>query len=210
VTFGLGTEGERVEAVRAFWRDTLALVQPDWLSEARASIALAETRRPLARYNTGAVSEAACVYLRALTERFKPVIAVEVGTFIGTSAMAMAGAGHIFTCDKSNDCVAPTKRITTHPYTGSTRMLSELVRRGLAVDFFFFDGRIKDPDLRLIADLSTPNTVYAFDDFDGHEKGVINWGKLSPQLPAHLLIPPPIDVCGLEAKTTIAVMVPVA
>jgi hypothetical protein len=193
--------------IGTFCSETLAAVRPDWLQEIRAHAAQAEARRALARYDTGTISEAACVYLRALTERFRPKVAIEIGTFIGTSALAMR-ADRIYTCDKSNDCGPKEKRIVCHPYTGSTRMLAALVDRGVRADFFFFDGRIKDADEAMILALSTPETVYAFDDYEGREKGVLNVERLTPYLPHHTLVPPPADVLSLPSKTTIAVLVP--
>lgn len=180
----------------------------DWLEQIHATAVACEARRPSARYNTGTISEAACFYLRALTEHFAPRVAVEVGTFIGTSTSAIK-AGHIYTCDKSNDCVPSSKRITCHPFTSSTRMLSQLKRRGVVADFFFFDGRIKAADVGLILDLSTSLTVYAFDDYEGDEKGVINVQLLLPHLSKpYTLMLPPGAVPPAVGLTTIAVLAP--
>lgn len=192
--------------MEAFWVKTFGL-QPEWLTQIRANAIECEARRPLAKYNTGTISEAACLYLRALTEKVKPAVAVEIGTFIGSSAMAIK-AGHLYTCDKSNDCLPSSKRITTFGYTRSTKMLKALVARGVKADFFFVDGRIQDADEGLIMALSTPLTVYAFDDYEGLEKGVLNVDRLRPLLPTHQLIQPPPDVPGATGMTTIAVLMP--
>lgn len=178
-----------------------------WLYEIRAQAIECEARRHLAKYDTGTISEAACIYLRMLTERLQPTVAIEVGTFIGSSTMAIH-AGRIYTCDKDNDCVPRSKRIRPFPYTRSTEMLKRLVADGVRADFFFFDGRIKDADERLILALSTPQTVYAFDDYEGREKGVLNVERMRPHLPTYTVVAPPADVLGLPSKTTIAVMVP--
>lgn len=179
----------------------------EWLPQIRAHAIECEARRSLAKYNTGTISEAACVYLRSLTEYFKPAIAIEVGTFIGSSAMAIH-AGHLYTCDKSNDCVQSSKRITAFGYTRSTNMLKALVRKGVRADFFFFDGRIQDADEALILELSAPSTVYAFDDYEGREKGVLNVERLRPYLLKHTLILPPPALESGNGKTTIAVLAP--
>lgn len=179
-----------------------------WLAEIRQHAITAERRRRLAKYDTGTISEAACLYLRAVTEYYQTKIAIEIGTFIGTSALAMR-ADRVYTCDKSNDCGPRAGHIICHPYTSSTRMLSGLALRGVRADFFFFDGRIKWPDIDPIRELSTPSAVYAFDDYEGEEKGVVNVERLRPYLPRHYaLVPPPTRVLDLESTTTIALLVP--
>lgn len=192
-----------------FWDETLAACQPEWIDDIRAQAVVAETRRSRALYNTGTISEAACLYLRALCARFAPAVAIEIGTFIGTSTLAIAAhAGRVFTCDKDNDCLRSTKTITTYPRHRSTHMLADLVHKGIRASFFFFDGRIQIEDLRLIEMLSLPGTVYAFDDHEGEEKGVINVRRLWPTLLGYTLIPPPPRVGNLDSTTTIACLVP--
>lgn len=210
----LADELSRRDPDHAFWSaweaQTVDLTKATfaWLPEIRANAIVCEARRRLAKYDTGTISEAACLYLRVVTERFQPKVVIEIGTFIGTSALAMR-ADRVYTCDKSNDCGPKEKRIVCHPYTGSTRMFTELARRGVRADFFFFDGRIKEKDVDLILELSAPGAVYAFDDYEGQEKGVINVGRLAPRLPAHYtLVPPPARVLDLESTTTIALLVP--
>lgn len=181
----------------------------DELAQMRTLVAECEARRARARYNTGTISEAAALYLRCLTQLLKPAKVVEIGTFIGTSAMAML-LGHptawIYTCDGSNDCGPSSHQIRCHPYTGSTTMLSDLRRHALTVELFFMDGRIKPEDLPLILALSSDTTVYAFDDYEGREKGVLNVERLQPwlhpKLRYELLEPPPIE------GVTIALLVP--
>lgn len=193
-----------------FVAEALGGVREDWLAQVRVHARAAESRRHLAKYDTGTISEAACLYLRAVTSRLQPRVAIEIGTFIGSSSLAMQ-AGRIYTCDKSNDCGHLAKHIVCHPYTGSTRMFRQLVDRGASAEFFFFDGRIKDPDLPLIAALATPDTVYAFDDYEGREKGVINVEKLRPRLAADydLILPPTeLGIDGVSGTTTIALLVP--
>lgn len=183
----------------------------EWLEPMREMAAEAETLRGLAKRNTGAISVAAAVYLRAMTAYFEPKVAIEIGTFIGVSTRAIA-AKHVYTCDKSNGCLPSTRRITCHPFTGSTRMLSMLARQRRTADFFFFDGRIRDNDIDLLQQLSTDRTVYAFDDFDGEEKGVVNVNLLTARWPAisrrYHLMRPPAAVPGVEGQTTIAALIP--
>ncbi len=89
-------------------------------------------------------------------------------------------------------------------------MLAELLAKGVCAEFMFFDGRLQDDDLPMIRRLSTPQTVYAFDDFTGHEKGIWNVRRFIPLLPGYRLIPPPKKVPGYKGDTTIAVLIPEA
>lgn len=199
--------------VERFQAALLASIEPAWRDTVQQLMTDAERRRPMAAYNTGTISEAACLYLMALTRVIpKAKLSAEIGTFIGTSATVMSlNIERVYTCDKSNDCFPGTARIVCNPFTRSKRMLAELLRIGASVDFFFFDGRIRDlAEIQLILALSKSTTVYAFDDYEGGEKGVLNVNKLLPHLPvgSHFLVPPPAEVLGLDSKTTIAALVP--
>jgi predicted O-methyltransferase YrrM len=181
-----------------------------WLDEIRANAPGCEALRPFMRKpaETGTLSEAACLYLRALCETVRPIVAIEIGTFIGTSARVLASvAARVYTCDKDNDVFRSTGRITAYGKTTSTAMLADLAQQGIKADLFFFDGRIQDDDIALIQRLSTPRAVYAFDDYEGHEKGVVNVRKIRPYLsPQYRLVEPPTRVLDLPSRTTIAVL----
>jgi hypothetical protein len=170
-----------------FW-STLPM-RPDWYHEMSLLSTAAEQRRSLAKFNTGSISTGAAVLLRALCERVKPKTIIEIGTFIGLSTTALR-AEHLYTCDKDNDCLAPTDTIHPHPYTTSTNMLGPLAARGVKADMFFVDGRIQPPDVALILKTSTPQTVYVFDDCEKNEKGTINAKLLRPYLPNHIFVEP--------------------
>lgn len=178
------------------------LRQPD---DIEANNAYCESLRAKAAFDTGSLNSESCIYLRKLTERYKPRIIVEIGTFIGKSTLAMKASEHIYTCDMSNDCLPSSEKITCFPYTPSTTFLHELwVKKKILSDFFFFDGRIQVNDLSLILSMSHPKTVYAFDDYDmteRYEKGVINVRLMAPLLPNHRFTKPP-------PSTTIAVLSP--
>lgn len=182
-----------------------------WLAEIRASAPACEERRPQTRkpWSTGTISEAACLYLRALVDAVQPRVCIEIGTFIGTSALVLAATGaRVFTCDKDNAAFPSHGLIAAYQKTASTEMLAELARQRVVADLWFFDGRIDDRDLDAIQVLSHPRTVYAFDDYEGRAKGMINVGKLRPRLSAYRLIAPPSEVYGLASRTTIAVLAP--
>lgn len=168
--------------------------------------------RPAKNTKTGTMSLASCKALYALSARVLPKVTVEVGTFIGTSTRTLALlAGQVFTCDKDNDLlhanhVQPDMgKVTTYPMQTSTAMLTDLVGKGYRgkVDLFFFDGRIQDEDMGLIGLLSHDRTVYAFDDYEGQEKGVVNMRRFAGTITTrrHEVVLPAPD-------TTIAALVP--
>jgi hypothetical protein len=188
---------------QSFWEALMSWLAPTDLPELVANIGLCEPRRAVAEYNTGTVPFESAVYLRALARFYEATRIVEVGTFIGTSAMALAGPGRaVFTCDASNDCVpADTKGVVTHPHTTSTAMLRTLDGK---VDLFFFDGRIQPEDVAEITRLSHAQTVYVVDDYVGAEKGVANMQILTGVFRGHVLIPPG------KGPSTLAVLAPMA
>lgn len=188
-------------------RDVLSGPTPAWLPELERLVIEAEARRPHATYNTGTVSLAAMAYLRAVTLALQPSVAIEIGTFIGSSTFAIH-ADHVYTCDKDNNCVLSTARVECFGKTRSTRMLQVLAARSVSAQFFFFDGRIQLEDLPLILRLASPRAVFAFDDYEGREKGVINVDRLGPWLKRYRLVRPPASVWGLPESTTIALLEP--
>ncbi len=167
----------------------------------------AEQRRSKAMYNTGTVPEETAILLRLMAQWFKPKVVVEIGTFIGTSTMAMATAVDctVHTCDRSNDCLPSSEKVRTHPGWSSTQLLQSLVDAQESVDLFFFDGRLVPEDLPLIERLSHPQTVFAFDDCNGNEKGVKNVSLVMPMTPQHVLAAPPKH---LKDRTTLGVLLP--
>lgn len=185
----------------------LGEASPAWLPEIERLAVEAEARRPLASYNTGTVSRAAMAYLRAVTLALRPAVAIEIGTFIGSSTFAMV-ADKVYTCDKDNACVSTTATVKCYTRTRSTGMLKQLAEKNVIAQFFFFDGRIQVDDLPLILKLSSPRTVYAFDDYEGREKGVINVERLGPWLKRYRLVEPPASVWDVPGATTIALMEP--
>lgn len=177
-----------------------------WVYDLELQASYAETLRPQARYNTGTINLASMIVLRALVEVMRPQTIIEIGTFIGSSTLAMEQGlrgGHLYTCDKDNDCLPSTPTRTCHPYTTSTAMLAALAAKGVKADVFFFDGRIQLPDVALILRCSHPLTTYAFDDYLGAEKGVANVQRLAPFLPQHGLIERPP---GADPSVTLAML----
>lgn len=189
----------------ASWDVLCGPLQPEWKEELDNIRQTNESRRQGADYNTGSITLEQMMQLRGICERQKPKTVVEIGTFIGNSAMAMR-ADNIYTCDRSNDCFPSTETIHTFPKQDSTAMLTKLVDENQKADMFFFDGRIQPQDVPLILRLSHPKTIYAFDDFNGMEKGVINAKLMASMLPPTwmLLEPDP----RLKEKSTLAALAP--
>lgn len=189
---------------REFASETLAWVTPAWEREYEVDALACESRRPFCRKPavTGTINRSGCLYLRAICKRFLPRVVVEIGTFIGSSALAMAyESGGVFTCDKDNDAFASQRNVVAYPKTTSTEMLARLVSQGTKASLFFFDGRIHENDVPLIQLLSAPGAIYAFDDYVGHEKGVVNLTRLAAHLKGYRIVLPPRD-------TMIACLVP--
>ena len=195
-----------------FWNQLGELVPPGWWSDADDIIARANKRRKYAKFNTGSISRTAAVALRAIVAWRQPRRIAEVGTFIGVSTESMSFTGAVIvTCDFSNDCLPDTKRRACWPYKTSTQMLRQAVLSRSAgkvagpFQLFFFDGLLSHEDCALIMKLSSKDTVYVFDDYNGEFKGVQNVKKLSPLLPNHALIPADGWV---KDDTTLAALVP--
>lgn len=187
------------------WEVFLANPKPEWISDLQAAFAHNETLRAKARYNTGAVGLETALLLRAMCCSYAPKVIVEVGTFIGNSTAALAASEHLYTCDRDNDCLSSTDRRTCFPYQTSAQMFAHLAARGVTADFVFLDGRLTDQDVPLLMKIVHPRTVYAFDDFTGKQKGIVNVARLRPLLPSHVLLEP---YAAFKGRTTLAAMLP--
>lgn len=169
-------------------------------------------------YQTGSIPFSTALWLALLARHLKPARVFEVGTFIGKSTAALAigmDGGQIWTCDSSNpapEWIEDERHdlqtiISVNPHTGSTKALLDLPEEP-KIDLFFFDGRVMDEDVDLVAKRSHPGTVYAFDDFEGIEKGVANISKLR-HAGLVTIYPPAIAPHPLVAdRSTLALLVP--
>lgn len=178
---------------------------PNWVHELQVAFAIADARRPLARFNTGSITLETGLLLRALCHWKRPRVIVEIGTFIGKSTVSLQATERLYTCDRDNDCFPTTHNIFPHPFMTSTALLKSLVGTGERVDLFFFDGRLTDEDVALVLQLSRPSTIYAFDDYHVSGKGHANVEKLAPRLPFCGLVEPYTAFAG---RTTLALLVP--
>ena len=157
---------------------------------------------------------------------FKPSRIVEIGTFIGKSALSMAlGAdaglmpSEVHTCDSKNDFPLPllsTTPIVHYRKTTSLEMLQTLTQQDPVrpVDFVNIDGHVRADDLPHLKTLLSPEAVVALDDFHGVAKGVSNLIKLkeSGLLANHVLVYPcPADLLltqDLHDYSSMALLVP--
>tara|TARA_B110000503_G_scaffold128945_1_gene200622 strand:+ start:1886 stop:2581 length:696 start_codon:yes stop_codon:yes gene_type:complete len=178
--------------------------------------------RKKADYNTGSISNSAAWCLYCIVRYFQPKNIMEIGTFIGKSSWSMAKAqddgylenGYLVTCDYSNDITIPwigRSKFKQYKKQSSTDMLkSETIIPNLVL----LDGRLQDEDLILFEKLISEKTIIVLDDFEGAEKGVINYIKLKKlkKLSAHFLIYPcersKLEKIGENSYSTIAIMFP--
>lgn len=137
-------------------------------------------------YNTGSITSTTSWLLYSLVIYFKPETIIEVGSFIGKSIISMAlGAdtykeeyeSKIYCCDMSNDITLPKlslTKITQFNKTKSQKMFKELDGKH-SFDLIHIDGRLGNEDFELIKKNISDKTIFVLDDFEGKEKGVINY-----------------------------------
>jgi predicted O-methyltransferase YrrM len=188
-----------------------------------AQLAGLEALRDRADYNTGSIWVSAAWCLYNLVRHFQLRRAIEVGTFIGKSTVAMAAAmddnglpGEIFTCDMSNSLDLPwtgQTKITQFKGVSSSDMLDQLEG---TFDFAFLDGRIQQQEMPRLEQLLALDAVIALDDFEGMEKGVANLSVLrqSSRFQSHVLMypcsRPMLERRGFSSHSTVAVLVPLS
>lgn len=204
---------------RSFWEElNSSLVDETAQDEARRI--LEDSREIEARFpsRTGSISLHAIKTTWLLANYFQPSIAVEVGTYIGRSTLAMARGARatlkrVFTCDMSFDNWAPptpddAALVQYFGKTSSTDMMKALSGR-TQVDMFLLDGRLQQEDLQLISILRHDRSVFLVDDFEGVEKGVENALKLRNAFADLVLLAPPATLAeGWSSSHCLAVMLP--
>ena len=140
-------------------------------------------------YNTGSISSTTSWLLFSITLFFKPKIICEVGSFIGKSTFSMAFAADtyskeyecsIYCCDDSNEINFPNITSTTIKQfhkKNSTEMFKHF-ESDQKIDLLHLDGRLQNEDFDLLKNSLTEKTILILDDFEGNEKGVINFINL--------------------------------
>ena len=158
----------------------------------------------------------------SVVKYFRPQNILEVGTFIGKSSWSMAKAqddgfiekSYLVTCDFSNDINIPwtgKTKFKQYKKQSSTEMLKQEDTRP---NLIFLDGRVQPGDLEKLEKLVNEDTIIMLDDFEGSEKGVINYIQLKKlkKLSQHFLVYP-CDRSTLQkinefSYSTLAVMIP--
>jgi len=122
-----------------------------------------------------------CLYLYLIVRTIKPKACLEVGTYIGSSAVMIAealykngGSGFLTTCDKKRVNVIPESysniNIVNH---SSHQLLSAL--SGVEFDFVFIDGWASkstvQKEIPLLEKCLASNAVLSFHDFKENQKG---------------------------------------
>ena len=145
-----------------------------------------ENLRAQSDYNTGSISSTTSWLLYSLVIYFKPKKIIEIGSFIGKSTISMAlGAenyadediSEIYCCDMSNNIVLPKlaqTKIKQFNKINSLEMLKKL-DGNFSFDLIHIDGRLGLEDFEIIKKNINKNTIFILDDFEGKEKGVINY-----------------------------------
>lgn len=191
------------DASDAFWGRLVECYQND-LDLARAGVRGA-------KHHENSIPPAAMAALSVLCAAVQPKMVIEVGTFIGNSTRILAKhAARVYTCDMSNDIKMGLPHVTQFPRQTSTQMLRLLTE---PADLFFLDGRLHPDDVPLIGGLSTPETLFALDDCEGFEKGVVNALMLTQGSKRQMLyVPPPSQALftafGIVGRHTIGLLVP--
>jgi predicted O-methyltransferase YrrM len=185
-----------------------------------------EELRKHADYNTGSISSSSAWLLYSAAHYFYPAKILEVGTFIGKSALSLAlGAENapagceIHTCDSSNDIDLPAlsrTKIVQYKKSTSTDMFRKISgsHQAQQFDFMHLDGRLQPEDFSLLQKLLHPDAVIALDDFEGIEKGVTNLIKLRENklLTSHIVVYPCskdlLSAHHLVDRSTTALLIP--
>lgn len=202
----------------AFWkrlRHLNAWTLDPWVENLTHVGATCEQSRPMMDYQTGSIPLSTAMWLCMLARHIRPKLTLEVGTYIGKSTVALAFGqinGRLVTCDASN--AAPnlgvpvwSTDIQFNPHATSTAMLKALAADDKA-DLVFYDGRVQPEDAEPLAEHTHDSTVFAFDDFEGTEKGVSNIAAM--RRPDLVLIQPP-DISphpSVNDRSTLALLVP--
>jgi len=123
--------------------------------------------------HTGAINGAEFKLLHQAVKFFRPKNIIEVGTWFGTSANAMASAlepgGKVYTCDKYDLFVAPRDNIVYHNSL-STKLLDLLIKEGTKIGMAFWDAKFMRGDCEKLLQLVNP-LIFMCHDYEEGEKG---------------------------------------
>lgn len=199
-----------------FWAERVAAVTTEWREEATEIAASCDVRRRRFPSKCGTITRRSALHLRAVAAWSGATVAVEVGTFVGHSALTIRReVGRVCTCDATNGCLPETDGIQAFHKRTSTQMLTDLKRDGVKAGLFFVDGLLDPADPALMLRVSEPGAIYVFDDYfvgapragvKASRKGIVNAAMLHYLLPDYALILPPQMS---RDDVTLAVLAPV-
>jgi hypothetical protein len=126
-------------------------------------------RRGLAGGSTGNPD---CGFLYLLVKAFARRSIFEIGTYVGTSAVAMTMAGgHVTTCDpKDYGCLPPGIRFLNMKDTDALRVLR---REGATVDMVFADAVVSLDAIALLNKIGSEDMIFTAHDYAPGDKGEI-------------------------------------
>lgn len=119
-----------------------------------------------------------CAFLYNFIKLHAVTTAVEIGTWLGTSAMIMAECGvEVWTCDQHK--MFTYKHPKIHYYNmWSTAFLKKLKKDKLKFDMAFLDGRLMNEDVKRMVKLLNSKASILTHDYMGNAKGVRNFKSL--------------------------------
>jgi hypothetical protein len=145
------------------------------LAEIRHHNVTSRARHGLPGGSTGSPD---CAFLYLLVKTFQRRSIFEVGTYVGTSAVAMSMAGgHVVTCDPEDyGCLPSGIRFMHMP---DDEACSVLRREGASIDMVFADWVPSADAVSLINELSTPDFIFTAHDYGPGDKGEVCFHLIS-------------------------------
>jgi len=162
----------------------------------------------------GSTGNPDCAFLYLLVKAFQRRSIFEVGTYVGTSAVAMTLAGgHVVTCDPEDyGCLPPGIRFMHMPDDEALRVLR---REGASIDMVFADWVPSADAFSLINELSTPDFIFTAHDYGPGDKGEVCFHLMSEKYrranECTWILPEvePVEVIpGLLIEQTTAALIP--
>jgi predicted O-methyltransferase YrrM len=132
------------------------------------------TSRARHKFDGGSTGNSDCGFLYLLVKAFQRRSIFEIGTFVGTSAVAMTMAGgQVTTCDPNDyGCLPSGIRFLNMPDDEALRVLE---REAATIDMVFADWMPSLDAVVLINELSTPDMIFAAHDYWPDRAATLSW-----------------------------------
>jgi hypothetical protein len=126
----------------------------------------------------GSTGNPDCGFLYLLVKAFARRCIFEIGTYVGTSAVAMAMAsGHVTTCDPDDyGCLPPDIRFLNMTDSAALRVLQ---REGATVDMVFADAVVSLDAIALLNKIGSKDMIFTAHDYAPGDKGEICFRLMS-------------------------------